>query len=96
MGDAYVALEITLGDDSRDLFIAADAENPARPANASESVVVQPDWNVRLEGQLCWIRKDSKGKLARLAFAKGRWLQVGDRKFESKGNSQFTEVVLKN
>ncbi|MEY2429627.1 MAG: oligo-alginate lyase, partial [Verrucomicrobiota bacterium] len=96
LGDSYVALEISLADGDRDLFIAADAENPARPAGAPEGIVVQADWSVRLDGELCWIRKDSKGKLARFAFAKGRWLQVGDRKFESKGDSQFTEVVLKN
>jgi hypothetical protein len=96
LGDAYVALEITLADGGRDLFVAADAENPAQPAPASEGILVQPDWNVRLEGQLCWIRKHANGEVERFAFAKSRSLQIGDRKFENKDNSQFTETVLKN
>jgi hypothetical protein len=61
--DAHVALEIQLADGRRDLVVALDGENPLClwPAWRQGDAVVQPRWNVRLQHELCWLRRDRHG-----------------------------------
>jgi hypothetical protein len=95
-GDAHVAIEIVLKDGHRDLLIAADIENPlqAAPSLSSNHLLVQPDWNVRLEGELCWLRKSAKNKIERIAFARASSLKIGEQTFRPEKNADFTELKL--
>lgn len=63
--DGCVAVEITLTDGRRHLLVAADVENPLdlRPSLEADGVLVQPDWGVRLQGEVCLVRKDKTGQI---------------------------------
>jgi oligo-alginate lyase len=68
LGDAHVAVEIALADGRRDLIVAVDAENPLnrRPALPPGAAIVQKDWNVRTDAQLCWVRREKNGQMQRI------------------------------
>jgi hypothetical protein len=61
--DGNVALEICLADGRRDLLVALDIENPLAlsPGWDEGRGVVQPEWGVRVEGELCWLRLNGDG-----------------------------------
>lgn len=58
--DSFVAIEVTLADGRRDLFVTMDVEDPwgRRPGGG---VAIQPDWGLRLEGDTCWLRQSPDG-----------------------------------
>jgi hypothetical protein len=87
LGAEHVAVEITLADGRRDLLIGLNSE-PASGGGAFN----QPDWDVELDGEMCWVRKNAKGKIERVALSKGRSLQVGKAMFSTKPGSDFTEL----
>lgn len=93
--DANVAVEVQLQDGRRDLFVAADVENPLglTPALADQKVLVQPDWAVKLEGEACFVRQDVAGRIQRLALCRGRFLQVGEVEVALKTDVDCIEVV---
>jgi len=62
--DACVALEITLEDGRRDLFVTMDVENPLGPAPEG-GTVVQADWGLRMAGDTCWVRRGAGGEVLR-------------------------------
>jgi len=70
LGDAYVAVEITLADGRKDLIVAVDVENPLKqqPAWTPGTVIVQKNWGVLTDAQLCLVRKDKNGHLQRAAL----------------------------
>ena len=85
--DSEVAIEIQLRNGSRDLIIAAD---PARIQ--AKDILVQPDWNVTLAGELAFIRKDAKGRLQRVALGCGSSLQVASAAVENADPANFVEA----
>ena len=95
-GDGDVALEITLRDGRRDLFIAADAENAQKtePSSTAKSALVQPDWKVRLEGELCWLRRNSKGALERAIVCRAASLRAGQLTVKCASATGFFEFDL--
>jgi hypothetical protein len=70
--DANVALEIALADGGTDLLLALDTENPLEltPAWPATAATVPPPWQVRLDGQLCLIRRDAAGAVRRLVLCR--------------------------
>ena len=60
-----VAVEIMHADGTADLLLAADIENPLRlaPSFPSTHKMLQPDWGVRTESELCVVRRDHSGAL---------------------------------
>jgi len=88
--DADVAIEITLADGRNDLIIAADAED--RPGN--DKSLVQKDWNVRLDGELCLIRLDKDGKPQRIALCGRRAVTAGDLSLKLQKVGEFIEIAF--
>jgi hypothetical protein len=64
--DGNVAIEVCLADGRRDLVVAVDDENPLclSPAWDEGHGMVQPEWGVRLERELCWLRLNGDGSHA--------------------------------
>ncbi len=88
--DADVAVEVELTDGRRDLFVAADMENPAGPSRAGG--LVQKDRGLRLDGDLCWVRQDGSGEVRRVALCRGRAVCAGDVEVTLKGETSFIEI----
>ena len=63
--DSCVAVEVTLSDGRRHLLVAADVENPQglRPSLKEDRVLVQPEWDLRLEGEVSLVRREATGKI---------------------------------
>ena len=76
--DAHVAVEISLMDGRRDLIVMADVENPQglKPAFSGADGLVQPDWDLHLKGELCWVRK--RADLTHIALCKGTSVRAGN------------------
>ncbi len=92
--DANVAIEIDRADGGQDLLIAADAENPLglSPSRAEDRVLVQSAWNARVDGELCWIRRDAEGAVRRIALCHGRSVTVGDVSVSLAEVTEFVEM----
>jgi len=92
-GDAHVAVEVELAGGGHDLLVAVDAENPLGLAPASGGVV-QPEWKLRLEGEMGWVRRDAAGNVERVALCKGRAVCAGDLEIELKECVDFVEFSV--
>jgi len=77
--DACVAVEILFADGRRDLLIQADVENPLAisPAYPTDGPLVQPEWQVRLDGEMAFIRRAATGEVSSMILCHGRSLRVG-------------------
>ena len=91
LGEDHVAMEITLANGRQDLLIAMNAENLPKSEAATANVYVQPDWNVQLNGEMCWIRKTTKGKVERVVLCHAPTVAIGNKQFPSKPGEQFTD-----
>jgi hypothetical protein len=85
-GDSHVAIEITLSDGRQDLIVALDADRRAGPA-------IQADWDLEMDGALCWARKSPQGKVSRMALAKGMQLRVGQAGLTLPAGAPFREAA---
>ncbi|UCH36008.1 MAG: heparinase II/III family protein [Armatimonadota bacterium] len=94
--DPNVALEVTLADGRRDLFITADVENPLRlrPSRSAGRILLQRDCGVRLDGELGVVRWDSAGTVERIIMCRGKSLRVGNVSLKLKGETDFVEVAF--
>jgi hypothetical protein len=94
--DANVALEIEFIDGRRDLFIAPDVENPLRvsPSLTEDRVVVQPEWGVRLDGEMCLLRRDQAGTMHEIALCRGTFVSAGDAPLVSDNHVDLLERTL--
>jgi hypothetical protein len=82
-GPDNVAIEITLKNGMRDLYIERNRE--ATPA----VTLKQPDWNVTLDGEVCWLRRSRRGKLERVVLSKAQAIQIADKTL--KATNDFRE-----
>jgi oligo-alginate lyase len=89
--DADVAVEVGHADGGQDLLIALDAENRS---GAGGRAVAQPEWDARLDGELCLVRRDAEGGVRRIALCHGRALAVGDVSVTLKQPTEFLELVF--
>lgn len=95
--DPNVAVEITLHDGTRDLLVAADVENPLglEPAVAEQGgKLVQPDWKLHFEGELCLLRKDKTGRIERIALCRAASVTIADLRVELKGIQEYIEIAF--
>jgi len=95
--DTNVAIEIQLADGRRDLIVAADAENPLglRPSRAKESVLVQNNIQLRLDGELCMIRQDQTNKM-RIALCRGKSVTIAEQAVRLKSVVDYIEIFFDN
>lgn len=91
--EANVAIEIVLSDGRRDLLVAADVENPLglTPSKAGRGVLVQPDWGVRTDAELCLVRLTPSGEVEHIALAKGKFAAMGDTMLSLEETTDFAE-----
>ena len=66
--DSWVAVEIELNDGRRDLLVAIDVEDPLGLSPAGDRVMVQREWGLHLDGEICLIRRDAAGQIGRIAL----------------------------
>jgi hypothetical protein len=95
--DSNVAVEIALCDGSRDLLVAADVENPLglEPAVANEGAkLMQPDWKLELEGEVCVVREDNAGNVERIALCKAGSAAVQDVRIELQSIQEYIEIAF--
>ena len=85
--DSHVAIEITLADGRQDLIVALNAKEPLAPVN-------QPDWELHLEGELCWIRRSAEGKVQKMALAAGKTARIVDVELVLPEGVQFREAKV--
>jgi hypothetical protein len=85
--ESDVAIEITLADGGRFLFVAADVEHPL--AVAPRGALVQEAWDVVIDGELCLVRRDASGRLAAVDACRARSLSVAGRRWECGGSDQW-------
>lgn len=93
-GDANVAVEIGMQSGARHLFVAADAENPQDtvPSFTKGDKLVQAEWQVRLDGEMCLIRRSSGGPVESIVLCRCRSLRIGDIEIMVKEPADFLEI----
>jgi len=94
--DSNAAVEIQLADGRRDLFVAADVENPLgqKPARAENEVLVQREWGLRLDGELCLARRNADGRVERLALCRAKSVSIGELTVTLKKRTDLVEIVF--
>lgn len=92
--DANVALEIQLAGGARDLFILLDVEDPpGRSRCAEDAVILQREWGVALQGEMCLIRKGQSG-IQRILVGRGKSLQAGELVWRWPGGAAAVDSVF--
>ncbi len=94
--DSNAAVEVTLTEGSRDLLISADVENPLglTPSKAGRSILVQKDWGLRSDAELCLVRRNSAGEIERIVLCRGSFVGIGDVILRLKRKTDFVEVAI--
>jgi len=91
LSDADVAVEVQLADGRRDLVTAIDAEHPLKPG-PRHRVTVQPDWGLRYDGEMAFVRRSKEGRVGRVALCAGRTIEVGDVTLTMREKTPFVAV----
>lgn len=94
--DSHVAVELRLADGRSDLFVSADMENPLvrTPVYDAHNALVNDDWNLRLVGQMCFVRRDALGRIERIALCKGTSVRVGSVSLDMKHETDYIEIAF--
>lgn len=92
--NAHVVIEITHADGTHDLLIAMDTENPLKqqPDWTQHKTVVQKEWQLQTDGELCFVRLNAKGQVERIALCNGQRLQVGEKVWQLPSPVAFVEM----
>jgi hypothetical protein len=92
--DAHVAVEVQLANGRKDLIIAAEVENPMglTPGWQETATMVQKDTGIRFEGELCWVRWEADGRIARIGVCRGRSISTGKVAIGLKVKTDFVEI----
>ena len=96
--DANVAVEVSLADGRKDLLISSDVENPLQkhPSLADGHSLMQKDWNVQFDGDMCAIRRGMNGAIEYIALCNARSLSVGGLRIRLDENASFVEIRIAN
>jgi hypothetical protein len=96
--DAFVAVEVQLADGRRDLIVAADVENPLglTPGFSRDAALVQKDWDLRTDAEVCVVREDAAGQVTGVALWNGRSTSVGDVEVDLGKKTGFAEVRIED
>jgi len=94
--DANVAVQVTLAGGRRDLVVAADVENAQglKPSKAGNRVLVQRDWGLRTDGELCFVRRGKTGTVERVVLCAGRSVRIGGFELKLKQKTGYIEVAV--
>jgi len=86
--DTCAAVELTGADGARGLLVSVDAED------AVGAEVRQPEWNLSLQGEACYLQRNAEGRLTRAALFHGTRLTTGDFTLIAKQPIEFLEVAV--
>jgi len=84
--DSCVAVEITLIDGRRDLFITSDAKE----------AVVESESGARLDGEMCLVRRSPDGAVSTTALCNAKSIDIGGTAVRLKDVVEFVEVDVKD
>jgi hypothetical protein len=87
--DADVALEIQFTDGRQDMLIAIDVERAGATQNGA---IVQRDWNLQFDGELCWARRNQDGAVCKFVACNGRSIRVGEASMVLKQKTDYIEL----
>jgi hypothetical protein len=89
------AVEVVSANGCRDLFIAADVENPLgqTPSRASDKILVQKECDVRTDGELCMVRRMG-GEVQKIALCRGSLVVAGNVALRMKKRVDYVEIRL--
>ena len=59
-----------------------------------EPIILQNDWGLRLDGELCWLRLNKAGKIEHLALCYAKALSLGDLSFSADPTGDLTELTF--
>lgn len=92
--DRHVAVEVRLTDGRRDVLVSADVESLRESTlpTAPRTVLLQNDRTMHIDGELCMIRLDEKGRVRRVALCCGRSVTFGNLTLARRGDTAFVEV----
>ncbi len=95
-GDSHVAVEVKTAGGLTDLFVAADVENPQglQPAYKPGEAILQSDWQLSLDGEACFIRKDPAGRIRHITLANATSCSVAGVRISLHRLTDFLEVSL--
>jgi hypothetical protein len=83
--DADIAIEVTLTDGRRDLYISRDRQDP--PATANPDETISP-------GGLCLLRCDATGAPALVCLAASRSARIGGLEVQLKADVEYVEIAF--
>lgn len=94
--DNHAAVEVRLVDGRRDLLVAADVENPLglRPALREAGLLVQREWGLRTDAELCLVRRNQAGAIERVVLCRGKELTCGGLALRLKEPADLVEVSV--
>ncbi|MCE5251172.1 heparinase II/III family protein [bacterium] len=94
--DTNAAVEISLADGHRDVFVAADVENPLKlaPSRASDRILAVREPSILFDGELCHVRYDRNGKVTYVALYGGKSLRAGELELSLTKESGFFEISI--
>ena len=97
--DSAVAVEARLADGRSDLLIVADPSDTSASQDASghqSGVFCRADWQVRLQGELCMIRRDAGGQVSTVALCRADGVTVGDVSINLARRVDNVEFAIKS
>jgi hypothetical protein len=93
--DGDVGIEIRLTDGRTDIFISKNTEAKST-SSSGDPLVVEKEYGVRFEGDLCLVRFDAAKQPYRLLFCRGKSLRAGELFIQAKSEGARFEIDLKN
>lgn len=91
-GEMNVALEVTLNDGRRDLFVSSD--RPAVASQPGETVLVQKESGLTFDGGICLVRRDAAGAPVGLALGNARSVRIGNLAVRLKADAGYVELAI--
>lgn len=88
--ESEVAVEVVSSAGCKDLFIAADADNPVKLAE--HKILVQKENGVRTDGDLCMIRRLNGGAIQKIVLCRGSVVVAGNVTIRMKKPVDFLEL----
>jgi len=94
--ESNVALEITLADGRKDIFITADVENPLNqnPSLSENEYLIQKDNAIKLEGELCLLRFNANNEMENISLSRSRSVSIGAKTIRPDVPVEYLEVDL--
>lgn len=94
--DSHVAVEVELKDGHKDLFIAADVEDPlvCTPVYDPRNAFVSDEHALVFSGEVCFVRLSAAGNVQQVALGRASSVKIGRLEVEVQPGTEYVEIVL--